>query len=494
MANGISIGGLGSGLDTNAIITQLLRLERIPIDRIETKKAFEQSKITALSKLKGLVSDLQKKADALSKRSSFLAFSVTPSEDGVASFTASGSAQAGSHSLSVTKLAEIDRWAFDGVSDPALDLAGGEGQGLSFDVDGTNYTITLQQDTSSLEDIASEINELAGEDVKASIVNTGTEDAPSYKLVLSSTQSGESFRIANIASTVAGLTIDGQAPDAEGAAQSANNLTVGSNAVAVIDGLTVERETNEFTDVLAGVTLTAQSADPDKTIQFSVEPNKTAIRAKLDEFVTAYNEVIKYINQQNTYNEDAGPSGPLFGDALLRTVRANLGQALFDIDLDTVQNDAEGYSTLGLVGIETQNDGTLQVDASVFDDKFEQNLDLLADLFIDTDGFDNGDAEPDTPGYFDDLSADSGLAATLSRAIDRLFKTQAGPNDTVLKGVFDARTETFNANIKLFNDQIARKERHIELFEQNLIQRFSALEQLIGGLQAQGASLQAALS
>lgn len=493
MTNGISIGGLGSGLDTQAIIAQLVKLERIPIDQIEAKKKSEQEKISALSKLKGLVSDLQKKANAISKRASFLAFSVTPSEEGVAAFTSTGSAQAGSHSLSVTKLAEIDRWAFDGVTDPKADLAGAEGEGLSFDVDGTNYSITLQQDSSSLEDIASEINDLAGEDVKASIVNTGTEGAPSYKLVLTSTQSGESFRVANIVSTVAGLTIDGTAPDADGNAQSDNNLTVGSNAVAVIDGLTVERETNEFTDVIVGITLTAQSADPDKTIQFSVEANKTAIRAKLDEFITAYNEVVKYVNQQSAYDKETGPSGPLFGDAVLRTVRQSLGSAIYNVDLETVQNDVDGYSTLGLVGIETQSDGTLQIDATTFDDKFETNLDALADLFIDSDGFDNGGAAPNTAGYYTDLSADSGLAATLSRTIDRMFKTQAGPNETVLKGVFDSRTDTFNANIKLFNDQIAMKERFLEQFQQNLVDRFAHLEQLIGGLQAQGASLQAAL-
>lgn len=494
MANGITIGGLGSGLDTGAIIDALMKLERLPIDQLEARKSKEQSKLTALSKLRSLVSDLKSKAEELSKRSSLLAFNVTPSEEGVASFAATGAAQAGNHTLTVERLAEIDRWAFDGVTDPAADLANAAGQAISFDVNGTNYSITLQQDSSSLEDVVGEINELAGEDVQASIVNTGTEDAPSYKLVLTATESGENFRLTNIVSTVAGLTIDGTGPDVDGNAQSTNNLTVGSNAVAVIDGLRVERETNEFTDVIVGVSLTAQSADPDLPIQFAVTVNKTAIKGKLEDFVDSYNEVVKYVNQQSTYNEDLGPGGPLFGDSLLREVRGEISRALFDVDIDVVQNDAEGFSTLGLVGIKSQNDGTLRIDATVFDEKLADNLDALADLFVDSDGFDNGGAAPNSAGYFEDQTADSGLAATLTRVIDRMFKTQEGPNSTVLKGLFDRRNETYNSNIKLFNDQIANKERYLEQYERTLIDRFARLEQVIGGLQSQGASLQAALS
>lgn len=492
--SGISISGMGSGLDSNSIISQLMKLERLPIQAIEAQKKKEQAKLSALGTLKGLIKDLQKEAKDLGRRSDFLTFKVAASEEGVASFSASGAAQAGTHSLTVLQLATVDRWAFDGVSSPTTDLAAGAGEQLSFDIGGTNYSVTLQQDASSLEDIASEVNALAGEDVTASVVNTGTTTAPSYKLVLTATKSGEDGRVSNITSTVAGLTIDGTAPDGAGAPLSTNNITVGNNALAEIDGLLVERTTNEFNDVLAGLSINVQSADPDNAIQFSVEADTEAIAADIKKFVDTYNKVMTFINEQSTYDKEKGPGGDLFGDSVLRSVRQSVRTALFDVDVDTVTNDTLGYSTLGLVGIETQTDGTLLIDKTVFDEKLADNLDALADLFVDTDGFDNGGAAVNTPEYFQDTTTDSGLAASLERTINQMLNTFTGPSNTVLKGVFDSRSETFDNNIKRFDKQIDDREFYLEQYEKNLVARFATLEQVMGGLNAQGAALQASLN
>lgn len=493
MANGISFSGLGSGLDTASIIQQLVALERLPIQALEGQKKGVQDRISTLGTLKGLVKSLQTKAKELAARRDFLEFDVTPSQEGVATFSASGSAVAGSHTLTVLRLASVDRWAFDGVASPTTDLATGAGQQISFDVNGTNYSVTLQQDQSSLEEIAVAINDLADADVEASVVNTGTGTSPSWKLVLTAAESGEDYRISNIASTVAGLSIQWSAPDAEGGPTSADNVTVGNNALAQIDGLTVERTTNEFNDVVTGVSITTTSSDPDNTIQFTVEADQTAIKKKLKEFVDAYNEVVKFANTQNTYTEDVGPAGKLFGDPILSTVRSRIDSALFGVDIADVTADTLGFSTLNLVGIERQNDGTLLIDDTTLSEKLAEDIDAFSDLFIDADGFDNGGADVSSPAYFVDTSVDSGLAASLDRAIERMFDSIDGPNGEVVKGLFDARNETWNSDLRRFDRQIESKENYLERFEEGLIQRFARLEELIGGLNAQGASLMAAL-
>ena len=215
--NGISIAGLGSGLDTTKIIQQLVKLEKLPVDALQAQKKGVQNKLSTLGTFKGLVKDLQAKAKLLGVKKDFLEYNVTPSEDGVATFSASGSATAGSHTLKVTSLASVDRWSFDGVASRTNDLATAANQQISFDVDGTNYSLTVQQDQSSLDEIAGSINTLAGDKITASVVNTSTTGSPSYKLVLTSNDSGEDNRISNIVSTVGGLTIDWVAPDAQGA-------------------------------------------------------------------------------------------------------------------------------------------------------------------------------------------------------------------------------------------------------------------------------------
>jgi flagellar hook-associated protein 2 len=490
---GIGIGGLGSGIDSNAIITQLLKLETIPINQLEGKKKIQQDKLAKLGEFKTLVKDLQAKAATLSNLSNLLEFTVSPSQEGVATFAATGTATEANHSLKVLSLAAIDRWAFNGVTDKTVDLAVSAGEAVSFTVGGQAVSVTLDPAASSLEEIAGAINTAAGDKVEATVVNTGTTGTPSWQLVLTSKTSGEDGRLTGLTSTVAGLTINGTGPDVNGVAQSTNNITVGTNAVAVIDGLTVERTTNDFTDVIQGVSITVEAADPLKTITFGVDANADAIVEKVEALATAYNKIVEFINKQNTYTEDSGPGGPLFGDSVLRQVRSSIDDALFNVPLAVVQADTTGYSTLNLLGIEKEDNGTLKVDKSKLEEKILGNLDAFADLFVDTDGFNNGGALPNTPGFYTDTTADAGLADKLDRAIERMFGTSAGPSGTVLKGLFDAKNQTLNDAIKRLGDQIEDKQYYLEKYEAQLVMKFAKLEDVMGGLNAKGAALQQAL-
>lgn len=494
MATGISFSGLGSGLDSASIIKQLVSLERLPLNALEDKKQGLSDKLSLLGTFKGYVKDLQTKARALATEDDFLDFSVSASQEGFATFSASGAASAGSHTLSVLKLAAADRWAFHGVASHDQDLATAAGQTVSFDIDGTSYSLTVQQDQSSLDEIANELNDLAGDSITATVVNTGTTSSPSYQLVLAADETGEDFRITNLASTVGGLAINYVAPDGNGEAQSPDNLTVGNNAQALIDGLLVERESNEFGGVVPGVSITATAADPDTTISFTVAPDQTAIKAKIKSFVDAYNKVVSFSNAQNAYSEDAGPGGKLFGDSILSTVGSRVNSALFNVDVQTVQDDSAGYSTLSLVGIKKQSDGTLLIDDATLTDKLSSDIGAFADLFVDKDGFDNGGALENTPGFYVDTTADSGLAATLDRAIDRLLDSTTTSGGVVLKGVFDARVESYNTDIKRYDRQIDAKQTYLDQFELQLQTRFAKLEELIGTLNSQGQALQASLS
>ena len=363
----ISFGGLASGLDTTAIIQALVGVERAPINLMQSQKALANAKLELIGTFKGYVQALQTAAADLRTPDQFNAFTVTPSKENIASFSASGSAETGSHTLTVLSLAQADRWAFDGVLDPDTDLAGADGEQLDFTVNGTAYSIAVNQASSSLSDIAAEVNALAGDDVTASVVNVGTDTAPDYQLVLASDETGEDNRITGITSTIAGLTIDGTGPDGDGVAQSTNNITVGFNAQAIIDGLTVERTTNEFNDIIEGITINLEAADPAEEISFTVAADTETIKAKLNTFVDAYNEIVNFINEQTEYSEDAGAGGELFGDSLLRSVKRSIDSALFGVDLATVQGDSEGYSTLSLVGIKTSSDGVMSIDDTTLD-------------------------------------------------------------------------------------------------------------------------------
>lgn len=489
----ISFGGIASGLDTNAIINALVQSESIPIQQLQAKKDVQQSKLDLLGTFKGHLKALQEKANKLSKLSDFLAFKVSASQEGVANFSVNGTAQAGSHTLEVLSMAQADRWAFDAVSDPDADLATLDGQQLSFTVGSTQYDIAFTAGESSLAEIAQQINDLAGDDVTASVVNTGTGSS-SYQLVLSAKETGEDARISGIVTDVAGLGIDGTGPDSEGLSQSVNNITVGTNAVAMIDGLRVERVENSFNGVITGVDIDAISAEPGNLIQFTVEADPEVVKTQMNEFIDAYNEVMDFINDQNSYDEEEGVGGDLFGDSILRAVRNAMSDALFNLDLTTIQNDTEGYSTLSLIGIKSSTDGKLSMDETKFDEKLSENLQALADLFVDLDGFDNGGAAPNTPGYFTDTTTDTGLASRLDRAIDRLIDPVKVAEGEYVDALFDSRTKTIKESMKRYDKEIDNLERYLETFEEQQRQRFASLEELMGQLNAQSQSLYSILN
>ena len=373
-SSGISFSGLGSGLDTSAIVAQLVAIERIPINTIESRRSEEQSRLDLVGQLGDLVMNLQSSAEALSTPEEFFAYSSTISDESVATVTTDSNAQPGTHVLDVQRLAATDRWAFDSVSSRDTNLASGEGEQISFKVGTTDYSLTLNPDDSSLDSIAGQLEELAGDTISASVVNTGTEASPSFQLVVASKVSGEEGRLTDIFSNVGaaagggeGLNINYSAPGANGEPQSDNNITVGNDALAEINGLLIRRSTNSFTEVLEGVTIDLRAQNQDGPVTIAIDSDREEVRGRIDAFISSYNEVIDFIDTQSTFtpstdeDDNGGTTGGLFGDSIVSSVRRSIQNALFNVDIDSTINDSEGFSTLNLVGIEQDREAPLSV-------------------------------------------------------------------------------------------------------------------------------------
>ena len=74
---GITFSGLGSGLDTQGIITALLAVERRPITALEAKKTSYKTQKNLFGDLEELLDKLRDKADDLRKTTDFLDFAVS---------------------------------------------------------------------------------------------------------------------------------------------------------------------------------------------------------------------------------------------------------------------------------------------------------------------------------------------------------------------------------------------------------------------------------
>lgn len=485
---GISFGGVASGLDTSAIISALVGLERRPIINLQRVQANERSRLTLIGTLEGLVKSLKEKAEALTTDSSFFANKLDVGTDGVANFTVSGTALEGSHTLDVTSLAAAGLYTFDAQASNTsnlLDDPGADGS-ISFTYDGVDYDVaidsTLGTNPGTIQTIADSINNdsAAGGKVRASVVNVGTEKTPSYELLITGNDTGSDYAVSNFATT--NLSALGSAAEQRAAA----------DAVAVVDGLTITRSTNLFDDVIEGVSFTVTRADVlggSAQTTFGVSTDVAGIKSNIKGFLAEYNKVIDFIEKQEAYTEEGGAGGDLFGDSILRSVRNSLQEGVLRPSSDVLSNSLDGFNSLGVLGIDLDADGRLTLNETEFDEKLSESLDDLADFFLE----DNPVAGVSDQGILFKIvdSIDSLVDSTTAQDALGNNLLDANGNPFTVEGVFARRRTTLQTLIDRIDDDIDRKERSVEAFESNLVQRYANLESLIGRLNSQQSYLQA---
>ena len=105
----ISFSGLGSGVDTNSIVEELIRLERVPITNVQTRQDREKTKQQALQDIASRLSTLRSNAEALTSVPFWngVPHGTSGDEDSY-SVTANAAAAKASYSVKVLSLAKAD--------------------------------------------------------------------------------------------------------------------------------------------------------------------------------------------------------------------------------------------------------------------------------------------------------------------------------------------------------------------------------------------------
>ena len=198
----ISTPGIGTGLDINGLLEQIVAAEREPTEnRLNRKEANIQAEITAYGALKGSLSSFQSSLSSLKNISSFSSNKASVSNEDLLSATASNIAQPGSYSVEVSKLADahsIASVAFDNIEDTI-----GTGT-LTFKFGTTTYDSGTDAYTSFFEnterssesiDITNANNTVQGlrdaiNDANIGVSATIVDDGSGYRLLLTSDQAG----------------------------------------------------------------------------------------------------------------------------------------------------------------------------------------------------------------------------------------------------------------------------------------------------------------
>lgn len=189
--------GIGSGILTSDIIDQLKAAdESTQVKPITTKYSKAQEKQTALSTLQSLMITTKSYVKDFSDELTYLGRNATSSSSDV-SLSVIGGTSAQSGTINVSQLAQNDIWESKGFAyNTSLVNSTGSSQTMKITV-GSTATTTFNINVSSsatLTDLKDAINNIAGDKVTASIVNTGDATNP-YRLVIKGDKEGAENKI-----------------------------------------------------------------------------------------------------------------------------------------------------------------------------------------------------------------------------------------------------------------------------------------------------------
>lgn len=432
---GISSTGIGSGLDVNTIVTQLMAAERAPIDLLQTKQTANNAKLSAYGSLKSAVSTFQSALKGLSS-AGLGARTATSTSATTVGVTAGTAAVPGSYTIDVTQLAKQTKLSSAGHTDSAALMGSGT---MSIQV-GANTAVTIPAGDYSLDTLSTAIN-AAQAGVSATIVNDGTAN----HLVITSTASGA----ANTVKITAGGGMTEFAYPPTGPAPVMTQNQAGQDAILKIDNLTVTKPSNTITDAISGLTLNLlQTTVAGSSVNVTVAADQSTAKTSITGLVDAYNKLNSTVKSMTAYNASTKKGAVLNGDSGAASIMNALRK-----ELTTAATGAGSLKTLSDIGISFQSDGTLAADDTKLTKALSSNFNGVTALFSGTDGF----------------------ATRLTTATTAMLATT---------GVISSHTDNINSAIKQNSARQDELEARMVNIEKRYRAQFSGLDTLMTKMQS----------
>ncbi len=428
----ISSPGIGSGLDVNSIITQLVAIERQPIDALKAKSTKIQAQISEYGKLKSAIATFRDAALKLTSNDTWSMTVGSSTDSAAVGITVKSGAAPGGYSLQVQTLAKAQSLA-SGVFASA-DATPGAGT-LHIARGATAVDIVVEA-TDTLAQVRDKINV-----ANAGVTATVFTDASGSRLLMRSTASGlgNTFEVSGLpalsypAGGGAGMTLTEAAAD----------------AAATLNGLPITSPSNALVNVVDGVTLTLGKVTTDP-VEIGVVQDNESLKKAVQAFADAYNALNTLIAGEVKYDAASKTGGPLQGDStavgLQRQMRTLMGSSSGASSVFTRLSDA---------GLELQRDGSLSVTAGKLDTALA-NLPELKKLFANTDTL--------VPG---------------NNGIARQFRTM-GDSLLSIDGAITTRTDGLRKRIDLNQEAQDRLDLRVAQTEKRLRAQYTALDATLG--------------
>lgn len=406
MAGTISSAGIGSGLDVNSIIESLVKVEQVPLIKLQSVGSAMQTKLSAFGQMQSLVSSFRDAAAQLQNPTSYAVTSAVSSDTTAVGASSSTKALPGTYSVAVTSLSATQNTvSASGQFASGSDAVGTGSITISLGTWSTGQTAFTAKTgaTDVVIPIGASENTLAGIRDKINAANAGVSativtDASGSRLALQSSAPGavNGFRI-SVADDDTGNF------DAQGLSRLAfdpPNATAGqsitqsaANTRASINGIAVETASNTLSDVVDGMTFNLSKVTT-SPVTVSVARNTESVKTLLTNFVASYNALSSFLSSATQYDASTKKSALLQGDATttglqnqLRSMISQGGKA------------SAAFGSLSNLGVEFQKDGRLKIN----DTKLATALTNLPEL---TKAMSNVDlADPSNNGFAKKLTS-----------------------------------------------------------------------------------------
>ncbi|MFY4775073.1 flagellar hook-associated protein 2 [Metabacillus sp. RGM 3146] len=478
------ISGLASGMDIDQMVSDLMKVERVPLDKMKHNKQTLEWQRDDYRDMNKLLNDLDQQIfNGIGMQSSFLKKSVTSSDDSKVSAKAINAASNFTSSVEVTQLASSASW----VSDKAPSFTAGTATELTFNVmdPGTTAARTVSISISATDTIDNVISKINSSSLGVSAMNESiqvgtapdpkdnTKTIPVYdqRIVFTNNQTGKGASISTTdpatKTFLSNLGFD--------TSSDALKVTDGQNAVVKLNGFQMEKSSNTFTVNGVEYTLKQPTTGP---VSVSSTTDVDSILDTITQFVAKYNDTIDKINskvsedrnrdyppltddqrtsltdtQQQQWEEKA-KSGMLRNDTLLtgglNSLRTNMYAPV------NSSTNISGYNQLSEIGITTspnyQDKGKLIIDETKLRQKIQENPNAIYQLFNADGGTD------DTKGIGKRLrdSIKDTITKVENKAGNTLMTSQSftiGKNLTDL----DTQINDFNARMTQVEDRYYRQ-------------------------------------
>lgn len=423
--------GIGSGLDVNTIVEQLMAVEKQPLSSLKQKDKNLQAQLSAYGTLKNAVHNFRDAMEALSSDDKFQIYKADSTNGDVITATADENASVGNYNITVSQLAQSHKISSGAFIDAQTSIAAsGE---LELDINGEKFTVDIDANNDTLSGIRDAINfDLDNTGVKATILNVddglgGTES----HLVLTSNNTG----------SASAITLTDLSGNVSSTLNLTNELSAAQDAVLDIDGFSVTHSSNLVDGVIEGVVLDVSQVDLSGTT-ISITRDDDSITNSVKEFVNTYNSLMTEISNH--------AEGSLDNDSSLQFLKAGLTDII-----NTPAENVGDFSYLSEIGVTTNSEtGKFEFDTLEFKTALSQDFTGIVKIFSDND---------------------EGFAARFHEYAENQDKTA---------GIIKIRTDGINKRINTLEARITKQESHLEVVEKRYYKQFSLLDSLMSQLDA----------